>query len=49
MELEPLAKARMLGKVAVILETKESTLNHNEVPRAHLADLPRAAPYLDDR
>jgi hypothetical protein len=49
MELERLAKARMLGNVAVVRETEAATLNHNEVPRAHLADLLKAAPYLDDR
>jgi hypothetical protein len=49
MELERLAKARMLTNVAVVRETKESTLDHNEVPRTHLADLLKAAPYLDDR
>ena len=49
MELERLAKARRLGNFAVVRETKESTLSHNEVPRTHLADLLKAAPYLDDR
>jgi len=49
MELERLAKARKLGNVAVVRETKASTLSHNEVPRTHLADLLKAAPYLDDR
>ena len=49
MELERLAKARMLDNVAVVRETKASTLNHNEVPRTHLAELLKAAPYLDDR
>src|ERR1019366_5973061 len=49
MELERLAKAQMLGNVAVVRETKASTLNHNEVPRTHLADLLKAAHYLDDR
>jgi hypothetical protein len=48
-ELERLAKARMLRNVTVVRETKASTLNHNEVPRTHLADLLKAAPYLDDR
>ena len=47
MELERLAKARMLGNVTVVRETKASTLNHNEVPRTHLADLLKAAAYLD--
>jgi hypothetical protein len=49
MELERLAKERMLTNVTVVRETRESTLNHNEVPRTHLADLLKAAPYLDDR
>jgi hypothetical protein len=49
MELERLAKAHQLGNVAVVRETKETTQSHNEVPRAHLANLLRAAPYLDDR
>jgi hypothetical protein len=49
MELERLAKTRMLGNVSVVRETKATTLNHNDVPRAHLADLLKGAPYLDDR
>jgi hypothetical protein len=49
MELERLAKTQMLTNVAVVRETKESTLDHNEVPRTHLAELLKAAPYLDDR
>jgi hypothetical protein len=49
MELQRLAKARGLGNVTVVRQTKATTLNHNEVPRAHLADLLKAAPYLDDR
>jgi hypothetical protein len=49
MELERLARARSLDNVTVVRETKASTLNHNEVPRAHLADLLKAAPSLDDR
>lgn len=49
LELERLAKARMLDNVAVVRETSATTLSHNEVPRAHLADLLKAAPYLDDR
>ena len=49
MELERLAKAQMLGNVTVVRETKASTLSHNEVPRTHLADLLKTAPYLDDR
>jgi hypothetical protein len=49
MELERLAKERMLTNVTVVRETKASTLNHTEVPRTHLADLLKAARYLDDR
>jgi hypothetical protein len=49
MELERLARARMLDNVAVVRETKASTLSHNEVPRTHLADLLKAATYLNDR
>jgi hypothetical protein len=49
MELERLAGARRLDNVAVVRETAASTLNHTEVPRAHLADLLRGAPYLEDR
>jgi hypothetical protein len=49
MELERLANARMLTNVTVVRQTKESTLNHTDVPRAHLADLLRGATYLDDR
>ena len=39
----------MLGNVSVMLETKATTLNHNEVPRTHLATLLKAAAYLEDR
>jgi hypothetical protein len=49
LELERLAKAQKLDNVAVVRETKATTLNHNEVPRAHLAELLKAATYLDDR
>jgi hypothetical protein len=49
MELERLAGARMLSNVTVVRETKASTLNHTDVPRAHLADLLKQAPYLEDR
>ena len=49
LELERLAKSQMLENVSVFRETKESTLSHNEVPRAHLAALLEAARYLDDR
>jgi hypothetical protein len=45
-ELERLAKARMLGNVSVVRETKAS---HADVPRTHLADLLKAATYLEDR
>ena len=41
-ELERLAKAKKLDNVTVVRETKFSTLNHNEVPRAHLSDLLKA-------
>jgi hypothetical protein len=49
MELERLVQNRKLNNVAVVRETKESTLSHNEVPRTHLVDLLKAAAYLDDR
>ena len=49
MELERLARVRMLSNIVVLRETQATTLNHNEVPRTHLADLLKAAPYLDDR
>ncbi len=49
LELQRLAKERMLPNVRVVRETKETTLDHGEVPRAHLAELLKAAPYLDDR
>jgi hypothetical protein len=49
MELQRLAKAQMLSNVTVVRESKASTLNHNEVPRTHLAELLKAAAYLDDR
>jgi hypothetical protein len=49
LELERLAKARGLGNVAVVREAGPSAPSHAEVPRAHLADLLKAAPYLDDR
>jgi hypothetical protein len=48
-ELKRLAETRRLANVAVVRETKASTLNHNEVPRTHLTDLLKAAPYLEDR
>jgi hypothetical protein len=48
-ELDRLAQARKLGNIRVVRETRETTLDHNEVPRAHLADLLKAASYLDDR
>jgi hypothetical protein len=47
-ELERLAKAKKLDNVTVVRETKSSTLNHNEVPQAHLADLLKASAFLDD-
>jgi hypothetical protein len=49
MELARLAAARGLSNVTVVRETRASTLSHTEVPWAHLADLLKAAPYLDDR
>ncbi len=49
MELERLAKTPQLGNVTVVRETRASTLSHNEVPRTHLADLLKAAQYLEDR
>jgi hypothetical protein len=48
-ELERLAKEQVLANVRVVRESKETTLNHNEVPRTHLADLLKAASYLEDR
>jgi hypothetical protein len=49
LELERLANAQKLSNVSVVRETKDSTLKHNEVPRAHLAELLKKATYLDDR
>jgi hypothetical protein len=49
LELERIAKAQKLSNVVVVRETKESTLKHNEVPRAHLADLLKKATYVEDR
>jgi hypothetical protein len=49
MELERLAKAQKLSNVIVVRETKATTLNHNDVPRTHLAELLKAASYLEDR
>jgi hypothetical protein len=46
-ELERHARERKLGNVADNRE--DSKVAHAEVPRAHLADLLRAAAYLDDR
>jgi hypothetical protein len=48
-ELERLAKVQKLGNVRVVRETKETTLRHNDVPLTHLAELLKAASYLDDR
>jgi hypothetical protein len=48
-ELERLAKLQKLGNVKVVRETKETTLRHNDVPLVHLAELLKAAPYLDER
>lgn len=49
MELDRLAQASKLPNVVVVRETKDSTLSHNEVPRAHLANNLKAAVYLDAR
>jgi hypothetical protein len=49
LELERLAKARMLTNVTVAREPKGSMVSHNEVPRTHLAELLKAATYLDER
>jgi hypothetical protein len=49
LELERLAAARKLANVVVVRGTRETTLNHNEVPRTHLAGLLRKAAYLEDR
>jgi hypothetical protein len=49
LDLERLTTARGLGNVAVVRETGASPPSHAEVPRAHLADLLKAAPYLDGR
>jgi hypothetical protein len=49
LELERLAKAASLANVTVARETRESTLDHNEVPRAHLRKLLDSAGYLDAR
>jgi hypothetical protein len=46
-ELERLARKRKLGNVSVARE--DPKVAHAEVPRAHLADLLKAATYLDDR
>jgi hypothetical protein len=47
LELERLARDRKLGNVAVVRE--DPKVAHAEVPRAHLAELLKAATYLDDR
>jgi hypothetical protein len=49
LELEGLAAGRKLANVAVVRGTRETTLDHTEVPRAHLAGLLRKASYLEDR
>jgi hypothetical protein len=46
-ELERLARDRKLGNVSVVRE--DPGVAHAEVPRAHLAELLKAATYLDDR
>jgi hypothetical protein len=45
-ELERFATERMIGNVAVVRETKAK---HVDVPREHLAELLKAAEYLDKR
>jgi hypothetical protein len=47
MELELLARERKLGNVSVVRE--DAKVSHTDVPRAHLADLLKAASYLGDR
>jgi hypothetical protein len=49
MELERLAREKKLDNVQVVRESRATTLDHNEVPRAHFAELLKAARYLDDR
>jgi hypothetical protein len=49
LELERLAEERGLVNVRVVRGSKETTLNHTDVPRTHLANLLKAALYLDDR
>jgi hypothetical protein len=49
MELERLARGRRLRNVTVVREGAGAMSAHNEIPRAHLADLLKAASYLDDR
>jgi hypothetical protein len=46
-ELERLARERKLGNVSVVRE--DAKVTHTEVPRAHLADLLKAATGLEDR
>lgn len=48
-ELGRLARARKVNNVSVVREPADSKVTHAEVPRAHLADLLKAAKYLDDR
>jgi hypothetical protein len=49
LDLDRMAKDRSLPNVSVVRDTKATTLDHNEVPRTHLAELLKAASYLDDR
>jgi hypothetical protein len=49
LELGRLARERRLGNVAVVREAGPSAPSHAEVPRAHLAELLRAAGCLGDR
>jgi hypothetical protein len=48
-ELDRMAQLRKLENVRVVRDTKETTLRHNDVPQTHLAELLKAAKYLDDR
>ncbi len=48
MELERLARERKLANVTVVRDSKATTLEHAEVPRAHLAELLKAAAYLEE-
>lgn len=49
LELERLAQERKLGNVRVVRGSKQTTLNHTDMPRTHFANLLKAARYLDGR